>query len=288
MQCVHGAYITQGYHTQVEVEAIHKDEIASLERLMEVLSLREGEQWALHNLKTTECIDDIVMDISTGKAVGVSDGSFKDEAGTAAWIIENELETQRIMGTVVVPGYGSDQSAYRSEIAGLYATALVVEIIKEVWGLTKGGILMGCDGIEALNQSLNIQKNMTVCHQQQFDILSGIQGYVRTSNIEYLPFHVKGHQDSKKKLKDFNRLELMNVEVDLYAKDFWARKYAPALIKQRKYLKYKLPMGMWNISFMGTRVINNLVPFLRESIEGGKAAEYWVNKRKIFNKDSFF
>ena len=288
VQCVHGAYITQGYHTQVEVETIRKDEVASLERLMEVLSLREGEQWALHNLKTTECIDDIVMDIATGKAVGVSDGSFKDEAGTAAWIIENELGTQRIMGTVVVPGYGSDQSAYRSEIAGLYAMVLVVEMIKEVWGLSKGGILMGCDGIEALNQSLNIQKNMTVCHQQQFDILSGIQGYVRTSNIEYLPFHVKGHQDSKKKLEDLNRLELMNVEVDLYAKDFWAEKYAPALIKQRKYLKYKLPMGMWNVSFMGTRVINNLIPFLRESIEGGKAAEYWVNKRKRFNKDSFF
>jgi len=30
--------------------------------------------------------------------VGVSDGSFKDEGGTVAWIIENEVGTQRIVG----------------------------------------------------------------------------------------------------------------------------------------------------------------------------------------------
>ena len=66
----------------------------------------------------------------------------------------------------MVPGYASDQSAYRSDIAGLYAMVLVVEMIKEVWGLTKTGILLGCDGKDALNQSINIEQTMTVCQQQ--------------------------------------------------------------------------------------------------------------------------
>ena len=82
------------------------------------------------------------------------------------------------MGSTLVPGYGSDQSAYRSEISGIYAMVLIVEMIKEVWGLQQGGILLGCDGKEALYQSLLIKNRMTVCHQQQFDLLSGIQGYV--------------------------------------------------------------------------------------------------------------
>ena len=41
------------------------------------------------------------------------------------------------MGNGVVPGYGSDQSAHRSKITGLYAMVLVVDMIKEVWGLMK-------------------------------------------------------------------------------------------------------------------------------------------------------
>jgi len=45
---------------------------------------------------------------------------------------------------------------------------------------------------------------------------------------------------------------------------------------------------MWNISFMGTRIVNKLTNCLRESIEGGKAAEYWVHNRKRFTQHSFF
>ena len=124
------------------------------------------------------------------------------------------------MGTVVVPGYASDQSAYRSEIAGLYAIVLVVEMIKEVWGLTEGRILIECDGKDALNQTLNTQEAFTVCQQHQFDLLGGIQGYLRASPIQYLPYDIKVNQDNKKKVKDLGRLALLNDEVDWYTKDF--------------------------------------------------------------------
>ena len=288
VQFVDGYYMTQGCHLQREQIMDEVVEEASLQKLMSVLKLRKGEQWALNNMQTTVCIDEIVRDIADGKAVGVSDGSFKDEGGTAAWIIENELGTQRIMGVALVPGYGSDQSAYRSEIAGIYAMVVIVEMIKEVWGLTKGGILIGCDGQEALKQSLHINNRMTVCHQQQFDLLSGIQGYVRASAIEYLPLHIKGHQDTKRKGGNLTRLEILNVEVDWYAKDFWADRYVSSIQMQRKYFAYHLPLGMWKISFMGTRIVNELADCLRESIEGGKAVEYWVHHKKRFSKNSFF
>ena len=288
VQMKHGNFITQGYDIEMVVVNNAQVEPASLETLIRELDTKIGEQWALKNMKTTVCIDDIVADIKNGKAVGVSDGSFKDEGGTAAWIIENEAGTQRIMGTVEVPGHGSDQSAYRSELAGIYAMVLVVEVIKDIWSISGGGILIGCDGKAALDQALNIKENKTACQQQQFDIISGIQGYVRASTVEYLPFHIKGHQDNKKKLKDLSRLELLNVEVDWMAKDYWAEKYDNDIVTQRKYFKYAMPMGMWKISFMGTRVINKLVPFLRESIEGGKAADYWVINKSRFTKESFF
>ena len=100
--------------------------------------------------------------------------------------------------------------------------------------------MLGCDGKDALNQSINIKQTMTVCQQQQFDLLSGIQGYLRASPITCLPFHIKGHQDNKKELEDLTRLELLDVEVDSYAKEFWVEKYDQTTDIQRRYLKQSI------------------------------------------------
>ena len=98
----------------------------------------KGEQWAALDVLMTPGINSLVEDIKNGTAIGVSDGSFKDEFGTAAWVIENVEGTQRIMGNVLVPGYASDHSAYRSEIAGLYGMVVGVETIARLWNIQKG------------------------------------------------------------------------------------------------------------------------------------------------------
>ena len=119
----------------------------------------------------------------------------------------------------------------------------------------------------------------TSCNQQQFDLLSGIQGYLRSSTIRYVLEHVKGHQDENINLKNLGRLALLNVEMDYWAKEYWKEKYA-----SRKYFSYKVPKGMWKIAMIDTRVCNHLIPHLRDSIEEGKASEYWVYKRKRFDE----
>ena len=70
-----------------------------------------------------------------------------------------------------------------------------METIKETFGLDKGGRTVGCDGKNALDQSFQIDHNIISCQQQHFDLLSGIQGYVRDSWIQYKAKHIKGHQD---------------------------------------------------------------------------------------------
>ena len=64
-----------------------------------------------------------------------------------------------------MPGMILDQSAYRSEIAGIYASVMVVEIIKEVMGLTKGGITIGCDRKNALEKTVLFEENICSCQQ---------------------------------------------------------------------------------------------------------------------------
>lgn len=77
---------------------------------------------------TTVKINEIVQDILNGTAVGVSDGSFNQEFGTAYWILENTSGTQRIMGNIFILGFKIDQSAYRSEIGGIYGLLMVIEL----------------------------------------------------------------------------------------------------------------------------------------------------------------
>ena len=198
--CNRGVYSTGGCHHTIIVENQSRDYDTALERFIELVNNREGEGWALQDLQMSTCIESLATAIMNGTAVGVSDGSYKKEAGTAAWVLESEDGSGWIRGNVVVPGFASDQSVYRSEIAGIYGAVLVSEIVKEAWAINKGGIIIGCDGKEALKQAIDIDTKVTSCKQQQFDLLSGIQGYVRASELQYTSLHIKGHQDLDKSI----------------------------------------------------------------------------------------
>jgi hypothetical protein len=57
---------------------------------------------------------------------GVSDGSYKDHFGTAAFILVIADDSATcIRGRVVTPGDPEDHNAYRSELAGIYALTVI-------------------------------------------------------------------------------------------------------------------------------------------------------------------
>ena len=87
------------------------------------------ERWAASTVATTASITRIIESIKQGTAVGVSDGSFKDEYGTACWIMEDAQGLERIVGLCEVPGFCDEQDAYRSELTGIYALILVVKLL---------------------------------------------------------------------------------------------------------------------------------------------------------------
>lgn len=67
--------------------------------------------------------------------------SFKDGFGTASWILGNTSDSQRSVGNMLIPGFKSDQGAYRSEIGGgVYGLVMVVELITSMWGLHVGSV----------------------------------------------------------------------------------------------------------------------------------------------------
>lgn len=119
----------------------------------------------------------------------------------------------------------------------------------------------------------------TSCNQQKFDLLSGIQGYLRASDIEYISKHVKGHQDDKVDMANLDRMTQLNIEMDYWAKGLWAEQY-----DSRAYFNYETHDRMWRNVMLETRVCNHVMLYLWNCIEGGKAAEYWIFKRTRFTE----
>ena len=92
----------------------------------------------------------VAEDIKNGTATAVSDGSFKNKNGTSAFLVCAKDDSQRIIGVNVVPGACKEQSAYRSELAGISGILMVLDILCKKFQITSGAIEIGLDGQQAL------------------------------------------------------------------------------------------------------------------------------------------
>ncbi len=61
-------------------------------------------------------IDHLIQNMVKGQAVTVSNGSFMEQAGAAAWTIEGKSVQHQIIGKGITPGDTQDQSASKSEL----------------------------------------------------------------------------------------------------------------------------------------------------------------------------
>jgi hypothetical protein len=69
----------------------------------------------------------LIAALTNGTAHAISDGSFIDKFGTLAFTIVDD-HISSIIGLNVVPRHLGDQSAYRSELAGLYVIVLAANL----------------------------------------------------------------------------------------------------------------------------------------------------------------
>jgi len=74
-----------------------------------------GIQHELHDSK-----EQLVEAICKGIAIAVSNRSFQDQQGAAAWTIEGYNKNNQILSKGTTPGSPTDQSVYCSELFGLW------------------------------------------------------------------------------------------------------------------------------------------------------------------------
>jgi len=73
----------------------------------------------------------VVEAIQQGTTVAVSDGSFQDQAGLVAWTIKSDTKQHQIRGYGQTLGAAQDQTAYRSELFGIWGILIMLQQIME-------------------------------------------------------------------------------------------------------------------------------------------------------------
>ena len=115
--------------------------------------LPSGSKWAVENAVFTDDGTIIAEAIRLGTCIAISDGSFKDGIGTASWVLEGSSSEGRIIGQCMSPGQVREQGSYRSELAGQYALATMVNLLCSFFDITSGQVVIACDGLSALTNS---------------------------------------------------------------------------------------------------------------------------------------
>jgi ribonuclease HI len=224
----------------------------------------------------------IARGIQDGTARAVSDGSFKDNYGTAAGVIAaTATDKDMLYFSNVVPGTSTDQSSYRSELSGVLGLLHIIEAICSTFKITQGSVTIALDGREAMTQAsyTNVEQPLQA-GQVAFDLLQTIRHTCSTLPIKVQWRWVEGHQLEKGKRLDWwgnqNRI------VDAMAKRFWEScnqkntPNDPRPLRNEQFL----------ISKAGTKLSRFHKKQLYDQIFGKRTLSYWESKRQFASQHS--
>jgi hypothetical protein len=240
-----------------------------------LLQLPRADQWAA---KSVDCSDNgrcLAMAILNGTARAISDGSFKDKMGTSASVLYGSDPSKRIMCVNAPPGHEDEQSAYRSELAGIEGTLALVASVCKVHDIRSGSITIGLDGDQALIQA----SGDWPLHPSQadFDMLHDIREKLKRLPITVRWKWIEGHQDDHVDYEDLDDWAKANVLVDNVAKAYWNH------VLQMGESPAAKPLGDegWAIYVSGEKVGRFQKRKLYDAISEERVMEYWAKKSNL-------
>ena len=244
-------------------------------------------RWILDHVQLPE--DDglsIAAAIQAKTAIAVSDGSFEPflQTGAAATTIQGPTAVLTIAAQCVSPGEKDDQSAYRSELIGLYQTIVLVHLVCDHYKVTEGSLELACDGLSALKQATKV-KSPTPLSQMHFDIISACKKLMRQTPIEWKTRHVLGHQREKGGFEGspligpLDRWAKLNDDMDEAAKMHRLQHADRATNPMPQFLYGEISP----ICINGIKLCCRVQAAIREQVNSPPLLAYWRRKEKFGN-----
>ena len=251
-------------HSLVPPPIIH-----TLEGLLETLP--RNERWAIDDLELQDNGEILAAAIAGHYAIAVSDGSHKDKFGTSAFVLEGKDHVGRILGENCVPGHTTEQSSYRSELAGIEGILTTVQLLCQLHHLTQGSIEIGLDNTTAID---NVTDEWDPpCKAPDFDLVYNIRQHLKALPITCTFRHVKGHQDDHVDMSRLDRWELLNVEMDTRAKRHLALHYQPTPPANIRFKYEKV-----TVRLHGRKLARFNMKYLYRQAFEPKIKAYWIAK----------
>jgi len=209
--------------------------------------------------------------LSGGLGFAVSDGSYKDKAGVAAWIIEGPDSTNRIVGSWHTLGHKEDHSSFRSKLTGIIGVLHTISFWTPPHETT---FRLACDGLSVVTRLLSAKPIDPM--EPHADLLCAAQVLLHSCRYKVDLVFVHSHQDSGLPM--------------VLAHDAWLNIEADALAKVTVSIPftgpmcYKLPGNAWACYVDNHRIIKQFDSSLRNFINGQESKKYW-KKRRVLHPD---
>jgi ribonuclease HI len=238
------------------------------------------DKWAIDTLHERDNGTALAAAILRGEAKAVSDGSFKNAQGTSASILfhESSKEPNRIVSVNSVPGNWNEQSAYRSELAGISGSLAITAAVCHIHDIQEGSITFGLDGNQALKAAagdwpLNPER-------PDFDLITDIRAKLRKLPIQVHWKWVKGHQDDRSD-PVLDKWAKANIMADNLAKAYWNHLNRSGHVA----LPQRFGDEAWAIHFRGKKLNRMDKTAIYKAIMDPTTKDYWRRRGNLHAAD---
>jgi hypothetical protein len=112
--------------------------------------LPASEKWALDFMGAPDQTAAIAHAISPQQCFAISDPSYKEGCGTAAFILVGPSNNHSIRAVHRVPGPIPNGNLYRCELPGIVGVPLLVCLVCTIHGINDGSVHVRCDNKSVL------------------------------------------------------------------------------------------------------------------------------------------
>jgi hypothetical protein len=232
------------------------------------------DRWAVDQLIHSDDGASVATAIAAGTAYAVSDGSFKQQRGTSAFLLEgSDGSDNRVVGLNEIPGEADEQSAYRSELGGISGVIAAVDCICRLHGITTGGINCRLDGEQALLHASGVDPLDP--QRASFDLLTDIRNKIKASPLVWTFDWVEGHQDDRHGTFDF--WGELNDVCDSLAKTYWNQ----VVLSREPRPNQRFGHEGWSISTDSRKLSKLPLWTMYDLVYGKVARDYWMPKHQI-------